>query len=426
MKYPLAGDLQAKTVSTVVANPRRNSKPASSELDRWVVQTSAGYHVYWAVDERDARAQHRDAEPGLSIISVFQAGPYPITNPRGNASGRYELHTSDGLEAIFADRDVADFEASELRRRGVDGVEIKVRPPARHPTLHQKQNPTQMTRDQAWLAFRRTIREPGVASMAVAEDIVLEYRLSLVQLSEQGKGRGIFVVSPAEVGAKLDQIEWEVEPVHSAFAYRTSLGKPSGYGIGFRFIWHDQDAVLSVPNAMGRYLRTQDAAEHAAAADAWAMAKQMKRLQVDETEGVTYNAGDVHTYLMGVLARTFKDKTAPAVYEVRGRKDTGEPPKKKRTYLQARDDIWAALARDGWAMSSPSLKLPHATSPNGLLRLWFKPQAVHYTINSANFAPGTRHVATDARAIAYDLDIRTLTPSEFLDRLAQRFPKAFA
>ena len=345
--------------------------------------------------------------------------------PRGNASGNWEVVSEDGgLEGIFAREEDARDYADELRRIGAAGVEARRRRPIGTSHHAPAQNPTQMTRDEAWLAFRRTIREPGVESMQIAEDIVLEYRWPLVGLSEQGKGHGHFVLSPAEVGAPLDQIEWEVEPVFNAFAYRQE-DKPSGYGIGFKFTWHDADALLVVPSTT-RYLRTQEAAEQTAAADAWAMAKVMKGLQTDERQGAKYSAGDIHTYLMGTLARTFKDKTAPAVYELRATHATGETPKKKRTYLQARDDIWAALRRAGWSMSMLHLKLPHATSPNGYLRLWFKPQAVHYTINSGEFAPSRRHLSADARAIAYDLDIRTMSPTEFLDVIKERFPRGFS
>lgn len=351
-------------------------------------------------------------------------------NPaRRNASGRYELHAEGGLEAIFADRDQAEFEADELRRRGVADVEVKVRPPAHQRARERAQphgNPTTMSRDAAWLEFRRLIREPDVEAMKIAEDIVLEYRWPLDALSEQGRNHGIFVLSPAEVGAKLDQVEWEVEPVYTERSYtRGQPARPAGYGVGFKFVWHDNDEVLVWPSTT-RYLRTQEEAARTAAADTWAMAKQMKQLQVDERRGATYSASEVAAYLRAVLDRKFKDTTAPAIYELRATKETGDSPKKKPTYAQAADDIWAALQRAGWSMSSPSLKTRHATSPNGYLRLWFKPQTIHATINSSEFAPGVRHAMGDARAIAYDLDIRAMSPSEFLDFIQSRFPKAFA
>ncbi len=80
------------------------------------------------------------------------------------------------------------------------------------------------------------------------------------------------------------------------------------------------------------------------------------------------------------------------------------------TFAAARKALLEGLAALGWSISSPALKVPHATSPGGSLRLWFKPQAVHYTSTRAPVAammqPMMRHTLGEARCISYDLDIR--------------------
>ena len=48
---------------------------------------------------------------------------------------------------------------------------------------------------------------------------------------------------------------------------------------------------------------------------------------------------------------------------------------KRPTYSAARKALLAALAAEGWAVSA-SLKVPHATSPDGAVRLWFHAPAL--------------------------------------------------
>ena len=83
--------------------------------------------------------------------------------------------------------------------------------------------------------------------------------------------------------------------------------------------------------------------------------------------------------------------------------------KPDKTYAQAQRDILQNLAANDWQVS-PSLKIAHATSPNGQLRLWFKPQAVWFT-------KGSKHNFKDARSISYDLDIRTRDPDAFRESM---------
>jgi hypothetical protein len=75
---------------------------------------------------------------------------------------------------------------------------------------------------------------------------------------------------------------------------------------------------------------------------------------------------------------------------------------KRPTFKVAKAAILDYLRKEGWKMSGP-LKIPHATSPDGKLRFWFKSQAVHYSWE--------KHKAGNARSL--DLDIRRMSPEEF-------------
>ncbi len=74
------------------------------------------------------------------------------------------------------------------------------------------------------------------------------------------------------------------------------------------------------------------------------------------------------------------------------------------TFAEARTAILDYLQARGWSLSSRSLKTPHATSPSGGVRLWFKAQAVYYSL-------GDRHDFGDARSL--HVDIRTGTADHF-------------
>lgn len=88
-----------------------------------------------------------------------------------------------------------------------------------------------------------------------------------------------------------------------------------------------------------------------------------------------------------------------------------------RTFLEARSEILRYLASQGWRVVG-DLKVPHATSPDGGFRLWFKAQAVYFT-------EGNQHTLGGARTVSYDLDIRKLTPEQFLARIERSFPESF-
>ena len=93
-----------------------------------------------------------------------------------------------------------------------------------------------------------------------------------------------------------------------------------------------------------------------------------------------------------------------------------------RTYALARAAIFEDLRRLGWNVvtrntrTGEPLKTPHATSVNGRFRLWFKPQAVHFTVSAAG-----RHELGNARTLPGMPDIRRQPADMFVDDVAIHF-----
>ncbi len=77
----------------------------------------------------------------------------------------------------------------------------------------------------------------------------------------------------------------------------------------------------------------------------------------------------------------------------------------QRTYKQTMDYLFNGLRDKGWKTSNPSLKIRHATSPDGYFRAWFKKQAVYYTREDHSFRM--------ARTMTY-ADLRPASIDEFL------------
>ena len=86
------------------------------------------------------------------------------------------------------------------------------------------------------------------------------------------------------------------------------------------------------------------------------------------------------------------------------------------TFAAARAALLAHLQTAGWDVKTfgPSghLKTPHATSPSGGFRLWFRPQSVHYSRGSR----GSGFNANDARSLW--VDILDVAPAEIV-RIAE-------
>ena len=105
--------------------------------------------------------------------------------------------------------------------------------------------------------------------------------------------------------------------------------------------------------------------------------------------------------------------------------------REKWTYPKAHKSIMEDLRANGWKVEA-GLKIPHATSPQGNIRLWFKPQTIHMTrpgrgvIHSPKYGSIKTigpHKFSDARAISYVMDSRWLPGPRFRGWLMQsQFP----
>lgn len=82
------------------------------------------------------------------------------------------------------------------------------------------------------------------------------------------------------------------------------------------------------------------------------------------------------------------------------------------TFKAAQAAILAELAALGWAVKA-DLKIPHATSPSGRTRFWFKPQAVWFTRTADAGNPCHVHYFGNARSL-HAADIRTVSAAAFL------------
>jgi hypothetical protein len=75
----------------------------------------------------------------------------------------------------------------------------------------------------------------------------------------------------------------------------------------------------------------------------------------------------------------------------------GGPAKpKKPTFAQVRQVIFDHLVKERWKLA-PNLKVPHATSPEGDVRLWFKAQAVYGNANGSTDMKDAHSWVSDLR-----------------------------
>lgn len=72
---------------------------------------------------------------------------------------------------------------------------------------------------------------------------------------------------------------------------------------------------------------------------------------------------------------------------------------KKQTFVEAKTDILAHLKKEGWAVKD-GLAVPHATSPDGEVRVWFKPQAVLMSKGNNHSLGAARSMWTDIRSMS--------------------------
>jgi hypothetical protein len=91
----------------------------------------------------------------------------------------------------------------------------------------------------------------------------------------------------------------------------------------------------------------------------------------------------------------------PGVPGAKPKRKPGAPKDKKPTFAEVRKAIFERLRKDGWTLQE-KLQIPHATSPDGQWRLWFKAQSVY--INDPQTDPrafkNTHSMISDLRELA--------------------------
>lgn len=93
-----------------------------------------------------------------------------------------------------------------------------------------------------------------------------------------------------------------------------------------------------------------------------------------------------------------------------------------KTYAKAKDDIMAYLDKKGWKVQK-GLKVPHATSPDGDLRLWFKGQSIHTSEGNNHSLGSARSYTGYDTAMSKRTDIRNTTPEAFHAGLKKDYPR---
>lgn len=87
---------------------------------------------------------------------------------------------------------------------------------------------------------------------------------------------------------------------------------------------------------------------------------------------------------------------------------------KRKTFRECRAELLAFLTAQGWAVDD-TLKTPHATSPDGTPRLYFKTQAIYLSETYAG-----RHTFAGARSLVSDM--REVSGAELL--MLARYPRS--
>ncbi len=118
----------------------------------------------------------------------------------------------------------------------------------------------------------------------------------------------------------------------------------------------------------------------------------------------------------GSGADRFLKRTQQKIAQAREAQAPAKPKKAKRpTFKAAKQAVMDHLEKQGWTVKR-GLKVPHATSPDGDVKLWFKAQAIHHSHPSAGFGA--------ARSVHFEAmpDIRDMSPEDFV-RNAVQFAK---
>ena len=85
-----------------------------------------------------------------------------------------------------------------------------------------------------------------------------------------------------------------------------------------------------------------------------------------------------------------------------------------RTYAQAKQELLNDFERIGWSVKKV-LKVPYATSPDGNVRFWFKPQSIYYSVVMDKSVGN--HTLGNARTLSYDQDMRIMSVDDIIRRV---------
>ena len=97
-----------------------------------------------------------------------------------------------------------------------------------------------------------------------------------------------------------------------------------------------------------------------------------------------------------------------------------------KTYKQAQADIMTGLEKEGWKVNR-TLKVPHATSPHGDFKLFFKSQAIYKTHGKGDLGNARSLHLPDIRAMDFDgfaSHLKRWTGRELNDQPLQKKPAA--
>lgn len=129
--------------------------------------------------------------------------------------------------------------------------------------------------------------------------------------------------------------------------------------------------------------------------------RRMSRMVLCACKGMDARQAFESALVVDRVAQRFaKEDDAPA-----DDKKSGKP----KTFMEARNRLLDYLESKHWKLSSRTLKIPYATSPDGKHRLWFKTQAVYLS------SGGGRHDFGDARTVSYDTnDLKNMSPEQYV------------
>jgi hypothetical protein len=274
-----------------------------------------------------------------------------------------------------------------------------------------RKNPDQaLTKEQATERFYELLQDPDPNSMEIAQDLVLEYGLSLVELGEK---------QAAELGARaskasvLNKKSWESSMGYFRLtpSFSVNMGPPrsvlwtidaTNRQRHYLYFWGDEREKFFP----GSVTRTDAEARRIAAADCWVIAKALK--------GIASSASWSEVKSVVAEAYSTSPSTEAMLPELYGGKQ------RTPTFAEARKDLFEALRERGWQVSA-QLKTPWAEAPNRRMRLWFKPQAVW-----ASFDDRGRHTLGGASSItggALMPEIRSLSGAQYVQRLYSIYPE---